>query len=508
MRPGEHFVIGQTTFVLVESEASMAVRVPPPVTEQMFSLDYLREHRFRDPDRRIEILSRLPERFAAAPLDDELNRQVIRVLLDGIAGADAAAMVEIGGPEDMVEFLCWDWSAEHAPDQPIHASQRLIIEALTKNESVVHTWGAGPDRHQFTQGENTAWAFCTPIAGMGSKRQGIYITGSRDAMGSSPTDPADLRDEMKFAEVVASTVSSFREVRRLQQQQAWFRQFFSPSVITALGNGNPEDILAPREVDVTVLFCDLRGFSLESERSADDLFGLLARVSDALGILTKHIFQEGGVVGDFHGDAAMGFWGWPLPQHDAAVRAARAALTIRREFAAVSQQPGHALANFRIGVGIASGRAVAGKLGTADQVKVTAFGPAVNLASRLEGMTKQLNAAVLADAATAALIRSGNDNGPRLRRLAVVRPYGLESAIEVNEILPDATEYPLLSNNDICTYEEALECFTRGDWPTAWEKLHEVPAADVAKDFLTMYIATRGRTVPKDWSGVIPLDSK
>ncbi len=79
------------------------------------------------------------------------------------------------------------------------------------------------------------------------------------------------------------------------------------------------------------------------------------------------------MVGDFHGDAAMGFWGWPLPQTDAVVRACRAALAIRSAFEAA--EAGSPLADFRIGIGIASGRAVAGKIGTIDQVKVTVFGP-------------------------------------------------------------------------------------------------------------------------------------
>ena len=137
-----------------------------------------------------------------------------------------------------------------------------------------------------------------------------------------------------------------------------------------------------------MLFCDLRGFSRHSERSAEDLLGLLNRVSQALGVTTHEIREQGGVLGDFHGDAAMGFWGWPLAQPDAAVRACLAALAIRAEFAATAQRPDDPLADFRVGIGIATGRAVAGKIGTVDQVKVTVFGPVVNLASRLEGMTK------------------------------------------------------------------------------------------------------------------------
>src|SRR6185503_14223643 len=142
-------------------------------------------------------------------------------------------------------------------------------------------------------------------------------------------------------------------------------------------------------------------FSRSSERSAGDLLGLLNRVSEALGIMTHQILDEGGVVGDFHGDAAMGFWGWPIAHPDMVERSCRAALSIRAQFEAAACREGHPLADFRIGLGLATGRAVAGKIGTQDQVKVTVFGPVVNLASRLEGMTKLLRAPILLDEPTA-----------------------------------------------------------------------------------------------------------
>src|SRR5207248_6514807 len=107
---------------------------------------------------------------------------------------------------------------------------------------------------------------------------------------------------------------------------------FSPVVLEALGSQEADEALAPREADVTVLFCDLRGFTAKSEQAAGDLFGLLTRVSQALGVMTHHILDQGGVVGDFHGDAAMGFWGWPIAQPDAIERACRAALGIRAAF--------------------------------------------------------------------------------------------------------------------------------------------------------------------------------
>ncbi len=148
---------------------------------------------------------------------------------------------------------------------------------------------------------------------------GLYVAGrfNVERTGLTPSsDPTDLREDVKFAELVAAMLSSLRQMRLLEHRQATLSQFFSPVVLETLAVEDPELVLAPRETEVSVLFCDLRGFSRESERQADDLLGLLQRVSRALGVMTHHIRQQGGVVGDFQGDAAMGFWGWPLAQQD------------------------------------------------------------------------------------------------------------------------------------------------------------------------------------------------
>ncbi len=294
----------------------------------------------------------------------------------------------------------------------------------------------------------------------------------------------------------------------LERQRAGLSQFFSPVVLEALQGVDPEVVLAPRETEVSVLFCDLRGFSRHSERSAEDLLGLLNRVSQALGVTTHAIREQGGVLGDFHGDAAMGFWGWPLAQPDAALRACLAALAIRAEFAAAAQKVDDPLADFRVGIGIATGRAVAGKIGTVDQVKVTVFGPVVNLASRLEGMTKILHAPILLDERTANVVRKElSPAQARLRRVAVVKPYGLDRRLEVTELLPPAGE-STLSDQNITDYEQALDDLVAGRWPQAFNRLHRVPAEDRVKDFLTVFIAQHNRTPPENWNGVIPLTTK
>jgi adenylate cyclase len=313
---------------------------------------------------------------------------------------------------------------------------------------------------------------------------------------------------VKFTELAAATLSSLRESRLLTARQARISQFFSPVVLEALAAQEAEgqdDALAPREADVTVLFCDLRGFTAKSEQAAGDLFGLLHRVSQALGVMTRHILGHGGVVGDFHGDAAMGFWGWPLPQDDAIERACRAALAIRAEFEAATHSGDSSLADFRIGIGIASGRAVAGKIGTVDQVKVTVFGPVVNLASRLENLTKTLQTPILLDARSALVARARLAPGEaRVRRVAKVRPAGMQTAIELSELLPAGE----LSEEHIAAYEAALDALNAGDWKKAFQLLHQVPAEDEVKDFLTVLIAQHGRTPPPNWEGIITLREK
>ena len=383
-------------------------------------------------------------------------------------------------------------------------AKSLILESLRQRQSVLHVWhGMAATPEPYTASDSFDWAFCTPVLGKACCGWGLYVAGrfNVERSGLTPsTDPTDLREDVKFTELVAAMLSSLRHMRLLEHRHAMLSQFFSPVVLETLADEDPEVVLSPRETEVSVLFCDLRGFSRESERQSGDLLGLLQRVSNALGVMTRHIRQQGGVVGDFQGDAAMGFWGWPLPQGDAVPRTCRAALAMRAEFQATG---------FQAGIGVATGPAVAGKIGTVDQVKVTVFGPVVNLASRLEGMTKMLRAPILLDEATARLVRRQVPREvARVRRLAIVRPYGLESPLEVSELLPPVSQYPELSDEHLQCYEAALDAFLQRKWPAALELLHRIPAEDEVKDFLVVYIAQHNRRPPPGWDGIIELASK
>jgi adenylate cyclase len=512
LRPGESFVSGGTTFTVTDDKPEVESNTPSPMAEQVFRVQDLQQVTYRDADRRLDILSHLPELIAGATSDADLFIRLGNMLLAGISQAEVVGVVgsEQGSPSQ-IKVLYWDRRTPFGGN--FRPSQRLILRAIARKESVLHIRGAGGELEaSVTVSDAFDWAFCTPVRGESTSGWGLYVAGRFSGHGqdkSKAPDGADLRAEVKFTELVAALLRSLREVRLLQCRQAVLGQFFSPAVLGALGNEDAASLLAPRETQVSVLFCDLRGFSRESERLQTNLLGLLERVSKALGVMTRHILDQGGVIADFQGDAALGFWGWPIQQPDTILRVCKAALAIRAQFAAAGSQAGVPLADFRAGIGIATGTAVAGKIGTNDQAKAGVFGPVVNLGSRLEGMTKFLHAAVLMDEATDQLTRQQLPPGvARLRRVARVKPYGLAKPLTVTELLPPAADHPELRDEHIAAYEEALGEFQAGRWSEACELLDKVPPEDRVRDFLKGHIAQRNRVAPPDWNGDIVLSDK
>ncbi|QDT42454.1 Adenylate cyclase 2 [Gimesia alba] len=514
LNPGSAFVIGSTTFRLTDSVSSFASPHESPLEEVTFKPNELLKVRYRDADQRIDVLAHLPDLIMDARNDADLYHRLVTMLLSGVKHADAVAVVRLNA-EDRVEVPFWE--RRRQTQGGFHPSGRLVLEAVNKSRrSVLHVWASKEETQEeedYTAVAEFDWAFCTPIEDGDSVKWGLYVAGelNHPYQASIPqgTSGIDLQADVKFTELVASIVKSVRRLNQLERQQAGLRQFFAPPILSAIGDNLNTEILEPRECDVTVLFCDLRGFSQHAEDSSEDLIGLLDRVSQALGVMTSHILEFGGVTGDFQGDAALGFWGWPFSSDLAPLDACRAALAIRAAFEQIKLQPDHPLSDFRMGIGIAHGRAVAGKIGTSEQVKVSVFGPVVNLASRLEGLTKHLRVPVLMDEATAQIVRSKLDRREgRARKLARILPYGMERPVVVSELVPPETQAETLTDEQITCYETAVDCFVEGEWEEAFRLLHDIPPSDRAQDFLALQITRSNRVAPADWDGIIRFDSK
>ncbi len=198
-------------------------------------------------------------------------------------------------------------------------------------------------------------------------------------------------------------LSSRLEMAQRHHVQAMFSRFVDPRIVNRLSETQQvaqAEVSASREV--TVLFSDIRGFtSLSEHRQPEEIVALLNRYFE---MQVQVIFQHGGTLDKFIGDAIMAFWGAPVAQADHAERAVRAALgmseALERFAAEVARElPGTA---FEIGIGIHSGPAVIGFLGTSQRLDYTAIGDTVNLGSRIEGCTKGI-ARILVSESTRAL---------------------------------------------------------------------------------------------------------
>lgn len=222
-----------------------------------------------------------------------------------------------------------------------------------------------------------------------------------------------------------------RERSRLRQM---FGRYVSNQVVEALLKSGERPQLGGQAQRVTVLFSDIRNFTRISERlSAKEVVEML---NAYFARACAPLLAEGGSIDKFIGDAVMVEFGSPLPLADHALRAARAALALQRvaqDFAGWMQQrfAGRDLPPFAVGIGLHSGEAVLGNIGSPIRMEFTAIGDTVNLASRLESMTKVLGCSILASAdciaEAGAAVRCG--------RSEVVRVKGREAPIRVFEII-------------------------------------------------------------------------
>jgi adenylate cyclase len=507
---GQGYRIGQTIFQLVAVDFSDGLS-GSHIEEHSFGPDQLMLFKFNNPANRLEVLTKLPEKISRAQSDEELGQVAVNILLKAIPYARVAACVHYPpNPEPQDAPLMMRWDSRNEDLGRFAPSRRLITASIHRGEGILHIWqDADESNPAFTVSGNLDWAFCMPLKGSASLGWVLYVTGQFGSPGSTAVGESDLKGDLRFTQLVSDFISSIRQVKSLEKEQAGLAQFFSPAVMEVIRASGSEEILKPRESDITVLFCDVRGFSKKTEAAEGDLLSMLNRIRDVLGVMTSGILKYDGVISDFQGDAALGFWGWPSEPEDGPLAACRAALHIHRQFSEESKKTDSPLFGFQVGIGVAHGPAIAGKIGAAEQIKVGAFGPVVNMGARLESMTKILNAPILVDQQTLEYLKANAlPDEMRCRRLGTIQPYGMDKSFEVGELLPSLEVDSRLSNADIVRYEQAVEHFTSGDWQQAQELLNEMPVSDRTKDFLSMHIVMNRYEPPDDWDGVIKMDKK
>ncbi|MES2095164.1 MAG: adenylate/guanylate cyclase domain-containing protein [Pseudomonadota bacterium] len=189
--------------------------------------------------------------------------------------------------------------------------------------------------------------------------------------------------------LTASAIAYFTERRARLRTASLFRRFLDPRMVNRLIEHGQVDYRNEAELrDLSVLFSDIRGFTALSERAAPE--DVIAMLNGYFAKQVEIIFEHNGTLDKFMGDGIMAFWGAPVANPDSARDAVAAALAMVDGLAALRAELGELGKDLAIGIGIHTGAAVVGFVGSSTRLDYTAIGDTVNLASRVESLTKNV----------------------------------------------------------------------------------------------------------------------
>jgi adenylate cyclase len=299
----------------------------------------------------------------------------------------------------------------------------------------------------------------------------------------------------------------FVEARGKRQITSLFGQYVPPELVDEMAKNPASFSMEPESREMTVLFSDVRGFTTISEGlEPKDLSRLM---NDFLTPLTGVIYSHRGTIDKYMGDAIMAFWGAPLPAQDHARQGILAALEMHRKLAEL--QPHFRSRNWpeiRIGVGLNTGRMSVGNMGSGVRVAYTVMGDAVNLASRLEGLTKEYGAAIIVGEST----RNLTAHDFVFRELDRVRVKGKLEPVAIYEPVATAGEATKRTLDELRLFSQALKLYRAQDWDMAELQLINLLKLQPDSRLYQLYVERIGlyRTSPpgRDWDGAFTFEHK
>lgn len=298
-----------------------------------------------------------------------------------------------------------------------------------------------------------------------------------------------------------SLVSYAVEGRRRQELRSLFQRYVSPQVVDEVVEGPDALELGGKEVEATVFFSDIEGFTSVAEQLPPQ--AVVEELNEYFGLATDVVLDHRAMVDKFIGDAIMAIFGAPVQDADHAAQACLAALEMNRELADhYSADAGAGRAAFRSRIGIHTGQIVVGNVGTEQRVDYTAIGDAVNVAARLEQANKQYGTRVLVSEATFQQAQSAIE----ARELDLLRVTGKEEPLRIYEVLAPAGELSDRQQELRDTFEAGLEAYRSQRWVRARQAFAEILRADPEDGPAALYqqrVEERaGESLPSNWKGI------
>jgi adenylate cyclase len=313
--------------------------------------------------------------------------------------------------------------------------------------------------------------------------------------------------------------SFVREQAQRRQIRSAFGQYISPALVEQLVQSPEKLKLGGDEREMTIMFSDVRGFTSISETYKHDPQGLTELMNRFLTPLTDAILARKGTIDKYMGDAIMAFWNAPLDDKEHQINACNAALdmlekidSLNKEREDEAQHGGHVYIPINVGIGLNTGVCVVGNMGSNLRKDYSVLGDSVNLASRLEGQSKEYGFPIIAGSKTALAAKDRF----AILELDFIMVKGKKEpeviyAIAGREDVAHSAKFQTLRNLTI----EMLACYRSRDWEGALASIERGRRNDEAGalDYLYKLYEARIRDYqknppPEDWNGAFALLTK
>jgi adenylate cyclase len=285
-----------------------------------------------------------------------------------------------------------------------------------------------------------------------------------------------------------------------------FGQYVPPELVREMARNPAHYSLAGQSAELTVMFADIQGFTRMAEALTPRQVTQL--MNEYLGAMTAVIQRRRGTLDKYIGDAIMAFWGAPVEDADHAGDAVATALQMQSALAELNRglvergwQP------LKIGIGINTGQMTVGDMGSNVRKAYTVMGDAVNIASRLESLTRHYGVGIIVGDDT----RRGAA-GVAFREIDRVRVKGRQGTLAIHEPIAEAGGLTKAQSEELARWHQALAAYREQDWDTAQAGLEalsaQVPDCPLYRLFLARI--AHFRTSPPDagWEGVASFETK
>src|SRR5580692_8972205 len=311
--------------------------------------------------------------------------------------------------------------------------------------------------------------------------------------------------------VLVSLYRALFEEKEKRKVRSTFAQFLSPEVIRRL-MVNPQ-LVEPKKTDISVMFSDIRGFTTISEKM--DAQELALFLKQYLSYMTKIVFNHSGTLDKYIGDAVMAFWGAPFEEPGHATKACNAALEMMKRVREMGRQwEAQGKPKLEVGIGINTGVASVGKMGSVLRAEYTALGDTVNLSSRLEGLNKDYGTHVIVNETT---YHAAKNDGFVFRELDLMRVKGKLQPVTIYQLMGRQTDFAANGSAETVrlqmeVFAGARELYRNRQWKAALSAfqgiLEKWPKDGPSRAYVERCQEYTVAEPPANWDGVFVMTHK